>query len=374
MSTIVLYKDRLNGINTYINDVTNSCDSLSTQLNSLKSILQGVSSNSCNLQDTVNNISSSTKTEKDKIKDLKKLNKKIGEFISVTVKKDNSVKEQIEKTKEEFYTKYSYLKPECEKNGLEKVCDGLKSAVRWLVDNIKEILVVGLAVLAVVAVVALAIATFGLGAVAIATVVGAAAGLASQLITDIVSGFVTGNFKVSSPLNYISSAVGGAIGGIIMLPTGGVAGVSVFASKVFGNFALAATADVFVSTSLSEGTSMIFSKEKLSLGQWGSNVAVGTALSLVLAKGFDGFTTKFNKGLKNTGFKITERFAGSHSYRADYNRSIKRLIHKNSSLKNITYRTYRNGFMAEFTENIFSNPTNGVLGVGWDEIKELVFN
>lgn len=374
MSTIVLYKDRLNGINTYINDVTNSCDSLSTQLNSLKSILQGVSSNSCNLQDTVNNISSSTKTEKDKIKDLKKLNKKIGEFISVTVKKDNSVKEQIEKTKEEFYTKYSYLKPECEKNGLEKVCDGLKSAVRWLVDNIKEILVVGLAVLAVVAVVALAIATFGLGAVAIATVVGAAAGLASQLITDIVSGFVTGNFKVSSPLNYISSAVGGAIGEIIMLPTGGVAGVSVFASKVFGNFALAATADVFVSTSLSEGTPMIFSKEKLSLGQWGSNVAVGTALSLVLAKGFDGFTTKFNKGLKNTGFKITERFAGSHSYRADYNRSIKRLIHKNSSLKNITYRTYRNGFMAEFTENIFSNPTNGVLGVRWDEIKELVFN
>lgn len=374
MSTIVLYKDRLNGINTYINDAVNSSDGLNTQLSSLKSILQGVSSNSCNLQDTVNNISSSTKTEKDKIRDLKKLNKKIGEFISVTVKKDNSVKEQIEKAKEEFYTKYSYLKPECEKNGLEKVCDGLKSAGSWLVDNIKEILVVGLAVLAVVAVVALAIATFGLGAVAIATVVGAAAGLASQLITDIVSGFVTGNFKVSSPLNYISSVVGGAIGGIIMLPTGGVAGVSVFASKVFGNFALAATADVFVSTSLSEGTPMIFSKEKLSLGQWGSNVAVGTALSLVLAKGFDGFTTKFNKGLKNTGFKITERFAGSHSYRADYNRSIKRLIHKNSSLKNITYRTYRNGFMAEFTENIFSNPTNGVLGVGWDEIKELVFN
>ena len=374
MSTIVLYKDRLNGINTYINDVTSSCDSLSAQLNSLKSILQGVSSNSCNLQDTVNNISSSTKTEKDKIKDLKKLNKKIGEFISVTVKKDNSVKEQIEKTKKEFYTKYSYLKPECEKNGLEKVCDGLKSAVRWLVDNIKEILVVGLAVLAVVAVVALAIATFGLGAVAIATVVGAAAGLASQLITDIVSGFVTGNFKVSSPLNYISSAVGGAIGGIIMLPTGGVAGVSVFASKVFGNFALAATADVFVSTSLSEGTPMIFSKEKLSLGQWGSNVAVGTALSLVLAKGFDGFTTKFNKGLKNTGFKITERFAGSHSYRADYSRSIKRLIHGNSSFKNITYKTYRNGFMAEMTENVFVNPIKGVLGVGWDEIKELAFN
>ena len=66
MSTIVLYKDRLNGINTYINDTVNSSDGLNTQLNSLKSILQGVSSNSCNLQDTVNNISASTKTEKDK--------------------------------------------------------------------------------------------------------------------------------------------------------------------------------------------------------------------------------------------------------------------------------------------------------------------
>lgn len=266
------------------------------------------------------------------------------------------------------------MKPECEKNGLEKVCDGLKSAVRWLVDNIKEILVVGLAVLAVVAVVALAIATFGLGAVAIATVVGAAAGLASQLITDIASGFVTGKFKFSSIQEYMASAVGGAIGGIIMLPTGGVTVVSVFASKVFGNFALAATADVFVSTSLSEGIPMILSKERLSLGEWGSDVAVGTAVSLALAKGFDGFTTKFNKGLKNTGFKITERFAGSHSYRADYSRSIKRLIHGNSSFKNITYKTYRNGFMAEMTENFFVNPTNGMLGVGWDEIKELAFN
>ena len=51
MSTIVLYKDRLNGINTYINDVTNSCDSLSTQLNSLKSILLDLIINKMKLTD-----------------------------------------------------------------------------------------------------------------------------------------------------------------------------------------------------------------------------------------------------------------------------------------------------------------------------------
>ena len=55
-----------------------------------------------------------------KIRDLKKLNKKVGEFISVTEKKDYSVNEQIEKAKEEFYTKYSYLKPECEKMDWKK--------------------------------------------------------------------------------------------------------------------------------------------------------------------------------------------------------------------------------------------------------------
>ena len=88
------------------------------------------------------------------------------------------------------------------------MCDGLKSAGSWLVDNIKEILVVGLAVLAVVVVVALAIATFGLGAVAIAALVGVAAGLASQLITDIASGF--GKFKFSSIQEYMASAVGGS--------------------------------------------------------------------------------------------------------------------------------------------------------------------
>ena len=43
--------------------------------------MQGVSSSTCNLQETVNNISSSTKTESEKVKDLKKLNKKVGEFM-----------------------------------------------------------------------------------------------------------------------------------------------------------------------------------------------------------------------------------------------------------------------------------------------------
>ena len=52
-----------------------------------------------------------------KIRDLKKLNKKVGEFISVTVKKDNSVKELIEKAKEEFYTKYCCVGWSCSRTG-----------------------------------------------------------------------------------------------------------------------------------------------------------------------------------------------------------------------------------------------------------------
>ena len=314
MATIVLYRDKLNSIGESIRNNVSASNNLNSQLSSLKSTLQGINSSTYNLQDTIDNISSSTKTEKEKVKDLNKLSKKVDEFISVTVNRDNSAKEMIEKSKKEFYTKYLYLKPNCEKSGLEKICDGLKSTGRWFKDNIKELIVAGLAAAAIVAVVALAVFTFGAGAVIIAAAVGAVAGLASQLITDIVGGFTTGEFQFSSPLDYFASAAGGTIGGILMLPTGGVAGVSAFASKVFGKFALAAIADIFVSTSLSEGIPMVLSREKLSLGQWGSDVAVGTVLSLALAKGFGGFTTKFNKGLKNTGFKITERFAGTHSY------------------------------------------------------------
>ena len=56
-------------------------------------------------------------------------------FITVTVSRDNAAKDEINKAKEDFYTEYSYLKPECEKDFVEKVVDTVESAADWCCDH-----------------------------------------------------------------------------------------------------------------------------------------------------------------------------------------------------------------------------------------------
>ena len=61
MTTITLYKDKLNGVGGLFDNIIKSSNNLGTQLGTLKSTLQ----------DTVNSISSSSKTEKEKVSNLK---------------------------------------------------------------------------------------------------------------------------------------------------------------------------------------------------------------------------------------------------------------------------------------------------------------
>ena len=70
MTTITLYKDKLNGVVGLFDNIIKSSNNLGTQLGTLKSTLQGVSSSTYNLQDTLNSISSSSKTEKEKDSNL----------------------------------------------------------------------------------------------------------------------------------------------------------------------------------------------------------------------------------------------------------------------------------------------------------------
>ena len=56
----------------------------------------------------------------------KRLNSRLTEFIEMTTRRDASAKSEIERAKKDFYTKYSYLKPECEKSRMEKIVDAMK--------------------------------------------------------------------------------------------------------------------------------------------------------------------------------------------------------------------------------------------------------
>lgn len=135
MATITLYKDKLNSVSSLINTMVSSVNNLDMQLGALKSTLQGVNSSTYNLDSAVENIRSSSQTEQEKADDLNKLSKEVDNFITVTVNRDQAAKEEINKAKEDFYTKYSYLKPECEKDFIERVVDTVESAADWCCDH-----------------------------------------------------------------------------------------------------------------------------------------------------------------------------------------------------------------------------------------------
>ena len=63
MATITLYKDKINGVGSLLDNIIKSSNNLNAQLGTLKNTLQGVDSSTCNLQDTVDSISSSSKSE-----------------------------------------------------------------------------------------------------------------------------------------------------------------------------------------------------------------------------------------------------------------------------------------------------------------------
>ena len=239
MATITLYKEKVNGVGGLIDNLIKSSSNLDVQLGTLKNTLQGVDSSTCNLQDTVDSISSSSKSEKSKIEDLKKLNNKLSEFIETASRKDSAAEEEIKKSKEDFYTKYSYLKPECEKSVIEHICDGVQSAAEWCKEHWKFIATV---VRVAVAVVLLCTGVgSGLGAAIIAgacwgAILGACIGGVSGGLESVANG---GSFFEEFEDGALSGAISGAIGGAAFAglgQLGAVAGKVIKCMSGFGKF------------------------------------------------------------------------------------------------------------------------------------------
>ncbi|WP_294413328.1 polymorphic toxin-type HINT domain-containing protein [uncultured Ruminococcus sp.] len=225
MATITLYKDKVNGVGSLLDDIIKSSNNLNTQLGTLKNTLQGVDSSTCNLQDTVDSISSSSKSESDKVEDLKRLNGRLTEFIEMVSHRDSSAKFEIERAKEDFYTKYSYLKPECEKSTWEHICGGLKSACEWCKEHWKDICLV---LEVIVAIVCLCIP--GLQGVGMMILTGMLIGFLSGAIMGGLAGYA--QYGVAGILpGVIDGAENGMLIGGLM---GGLGGVGALAGATFG--------------------------------------------------------------------------------------------------------------------------------------------
>ena len=252
MATITLYKDKLNGVGSLIDTMVSSVNNLDMQLGALKATLQGVNSSTYNLDSAVENIRSSSQTEKEKADDLNKLSKEVDNFITVTVNRDQAAKEEINKAKEDFYTKYSYLKPECEKDFIEKVVDTVESAADWCCKHWKLIVTI------VIVVVAVALLWTGVGGVLLA---GACWGALSGAVIGGVSGGLTsmangGSFLEGFEDGAFSGALAGSICGAAFAglgQLGAVCGKSIKCISSFGK-AIRGTAAVTNAISIAMGS------------------------------------------------------------------------------------------------------------------------
>ena len=181
MSTITLYASRINQMPSLINDAKKSVKEYKSDLKSLTSKVLTIDGSVCNVDDVIDSIKSSSQTQEDKIDALDKLKKDVNEFVSEVVHIDGDAADAINKSKDDFYDKYEYLKPECEKNNWDKFKDGCKKVGEWCKEHWKEIFItVTIAIGTVLAIVAV-IASGGLALMPLLTGLGLSASAAASI-------------------------------------------------------------------------------------------------------------------------------------------------------------------------------------------------
>ena len=266
MATVSLYASKINNMPGLINDVKNSVSSFKSELTNLKNKSLQVNSSICNLDDVISSISTSTRTQEDKIEALENFHDNCEQFITDAVKIDGDVADAINQNKDDFYDKYYYLKPECEKSGWEKFCDGCKKVGQWCKDNWKSIVKIIVAVVIIVALGIASVLTGGALAVILAgafwgALIGGALGGIMGGITSALSG---GSFLEGLADGMLSGTVTGAITGAACAGIG-------LAGQAFGN-ALNATSKIGACAT-----------------KLGEAVRVTSQVTRVISLGMDGF-------------------------------------------------------------------------------------
>lgn len=215
MATISIYAGKTGKMPGLVKEAKSAVTSLKNEMASLKKKTLAVDSSICNLADVIDSISAAVRTQEDKAEALESFRENSEEFIEDTVRIDENVASTVNQNKEDFYDKYSYLKPDCEKSRWEKFCDRCKKAWEWCKENWKSIAKI---VAAVVIIVALGIASVLTGGTLAIILAGAfwgalAGGLISGLMGGITNMMNGGSFLEGFADGLLSGAISGAITG-----------------------------------------------------------------------------------------------------------------------------------------------------------------
>lgn len=206
----------------------------------------------------------------------------------------------------------------------------------------------------VVGIVILSISTFGTAIPVIAVgVVGAIVVISGQLISDIISCAITGDWD-GNWQSYIGSAIGGFAGGVLLLLTNPIA---------------ACSAEAAISTFFGENLENITGGQKRSTFElFDTGLSTGTAafFSVALSK----ITGKLSKKIP-----VFKRLSGINSYDASFKMVITKL--KQGSIKKFHYKTIRNGVISGLSGGALENIASGFFdGIKewYDEWRELLQN
>ena len=212
MATIALYAGKMNQMSSLLKDAKKSVSDYQSELFSLKSRTLNINRSVCDLDDVISSVQASTQLQEQKMDSLETLSRNVENFIADVVRIDDDAAEAINQSKEEFYDKYNYLKPDCEKNIWEKICDGFASVGEWCKEHWKLVVTAVLVIVAVVIIVlsgGTAVAPFLL-MIAKGTIAGAVSGGLIGGLSSLLNG---GSFMDGFEEGAFSGAIGGAIFG-----------------------------------------------------------------------------------------------------------------------------------------------------------------
>lgn len=352
MATIALYAGKINQMPSLISDVRKSVDAYSSELFSMKSKALNIRRSVCDLDDVLGMVQASTQLQEQKSESLDAFCRKTEEFAADVVRTDEDAAALINQSKEDFYNKYNYLKPDAEKSGWEEFWD---DASEWCREHWESICNIVLVIVIAAVVIGVSVITFGGSAVLLAFVVGLFAGAGGQLISDLVSWTVTGKWE-SGWEDYIGAALGGAIGGVLMLVPG-------------QSLTLACSMDGMMSTLFGESLKNITGRSnKTNVEIWGDTL-ISAGISGLLGKGCEKLSEIVAKPLASA-FPGLKRLSGRGSYAAAYKMVLTKL--KNNTCKNISLKTLRNGVISEMWVGIFSNVFGDLFGKSVEKVRAAI--
>lgn len=332
------------GAKTAVNELIDALDSLKSKILSADETVD--------LDESWNDADSSEQREEIKESSLSLAYDKLDDLLTEIGRIDSAVAELINERKDDFYDEYDYLKPDCEKSDWELFWDDVGGYFEylgeWLAENWESVVCFVVAVVVAAVIIIVCIATFGAAAVAVAALVGMALGLVGQLVSDLICYSITGEWQ-SSWQDYLGAAIGGAVGGALMLT---------------GNPMLAAGVEAGIGTFFSGHLKNITGGEQKSF--WGilGDTAFSVGLALAFTKVGDQVMGKLGKKLAKVnifGSTPFRRLAGPGSYDASFKMILTKL--SKGSVKNISYRTIRNGVISGLWGGTVSNGVNTILNL-----------